>query len=378
MRILLLAPVDIGKFAGERRPPPPYDQCPIPFPQPQAFWWKAMRDLGHQVQVYGYAAERWPGLPLPLGLARLATRAIPGIRNWAVPAAMYLRHSPPVLAFNQDLLATIERTSPEVLLISGGIVALQAATVAQIRRLGVRTIMLRGIPFATHPARNEIEMAEYLDLAVVNDPHHELDWRLCGCMRTLCLPISACDPDFHRPLPLEDSSVRNHTANVCFVGSFEPRVYYGSNRLGLLEAVADLGLAIYSSTPAPLRDSPRLMACWRGQARQADMPAIISAAKVSLNVLARAMPGGGNYRTFEIAGCGGFQLCDKFQDAWFTNGREIARFTTPADLRAAVIKYLNQEDQRSAIASAARVRAVREHTFKHRFAILLDALEGLS
>jgi len=84
------------------------------------------------------------------------------------------------------------------------------------------------------------------------------------------------------------------------------------------------------------------------------------------------------YRTFEIAGCGGFQLCDKFQDAWFTDGREIARFTTPADLRAAVIRYLDQEDQRSAIASAARVRAVQEHTFKHRFAILLDALEGLS
>jgi spore maturation protein CgeB len=67
-------------------------------------------------------------------------------------------------------------------------------------------------------------------------------------------------------------------------------------------------------------------------------------------------------------------MCDRFQRQWFEEGREIAGFSSPDDLRKKVMAYLQCDRERAAIAAAARARAVREHTFKDRFESLFTIL----
>lgn len=370
MRVLMVVPIPPrgSKFSGNGQQPPNYEECPIPHPQPQAFWWRTLVDLGHDVLVVPFYASEWPGFPLPKNLARLAVRLCPPLERAAPATSMYFQNTLPVRAFNAHLIRLADSYKPDFFFVSGGVTALAPASVRRMRDSGTKCVIFRGASLCTHRCKNEMLAAEYFDLAVVNDPHQSIDWTVCGCPRTVALPISACEPTFHRPTETEK------TENISFIGSFEPRLEYGDARFLFLEEIADLGLHIYSPSENILSSHPRLLACWRGPCKQSQIPEVISRAKINVNILARSMPGGGNYRTFEIPACGGFQMCDRFDDSWFEPDREIVKFSSPSELRRLCLNYLEDDDQRSKIACAGQQKALASHTIRNRFERLFELL----
>ena len=59
-------------------------------------------------------------------------------------------------------------------------------------------------------------------------------------------------------------------------------------------------------------------------------------------------------------------------------GKEIACFETPEELREKIRYYLEHEDERLAIAAAGHERAQREHQAIHRLQRIIDDVRALS
>ena len=78
-------------------------------------------------------------------------------------------------------------------------------------------------------------------------------------------------------------------------------------------------------------------------------------------------------RTFEIPGCGGFQLSGWADDieSYFEPDREIVLFHTIDELIEESRRYLGDAHRRQAIAEAGHRRVVAEHTYERRFEAIL-------
>ncbi|MFN8564417.1 MAG: hypothetical protein U0703_23005 [Anaerolineae bacterium] len=65
------------------------------------------------------------------------------------------------------------------------------------------------------------------DLVLVNDYYHGIQLALSWALgRMECLPISACDPDFHHPYDLSDAERAAYTCDIAFVGTLVPDHLY--------------------------------------------------------------------------------------------------------------------------------------------------------
>ena len=64
------------------------------------------------------------------------------------------------------------------------------------------------------------------DLVLVNDYYHGIQWLELGAKRMECLPISGCDPDFHRPYDLTDEERATYACDIAFVGTLVPDHLY--------------------------------------------------------------------------------------------------------------------------------------------------------
>jgi len=167
-----------------------------------------------------------------------------------------------------------------------------------------------------------------------------------------------CDPEFLRPA--EDGP---RAVPLVFVGSRDPV------RERVVHALDDLGLATWgpgwSTGPVYGRDFVRVLAT----------------ATVGLNIHQQFGAGGetgrygtgANMRVFELAAVGTPQLSDAKADIarHLEPGREIVLYRSVAELRAHTRALLADEAARRALAAAARARALREHTWRHRLEELL-------
>jgi spore maturation protein CgeB len=81
-------------------------------------------------------------------------------------------------------------------------------------------------------------------------------------------------------------------------------------------------------------------------------------------------------RTFEIAGCAGFQLIDEVRADYarhFEVGKEIASFSDPADFKKKVEYYLAHDAEREQMAAAAQAKAYARHTYAARLETILKS-----
>ena len=83
-----------------------------------------------------------------------------------------------------------------------------------------------------------------------------------------------------------------------------------------------------------------------------------------------------NPRTFEIAGCGGFQIVDRrsLLPEVYEAGEEIAVFDDEDSCRKLVKHYRSHEGERREMASRALARTRREHTIDSRMEQWLSVL----
>lgn len=75
-------------------------------------------------------------------------------------------------------------------------------------------------------------------------------------------------------------------------------------------------------------------------------------------------------RLFEIAGCGGFVISESAEDLpnFFKPGMEIETFSGIEDLIRKITFYLQNDNDREAIAYSGWKRTVEEHSYENRFA----------
>lgn len=81
-------------------------------------------------------------------------------------------------------------------------------------------------------------------------------------------------------------------------------------------------------------------------------------------------------RTFEVPGCGGFELTERVAhlDRYFDLEREIAVYDDTAGLIEQARHWMERPDERAAVAQAGYRRVMAEHTYDHRFAEIFSVM----
>ena len=120
-----------------------------------------------------------------------------------------------------------------------------------------------------------------------------------------------------------------------------------------------------------------------GYVSSSDLVQIINESKINLNFLwtsfdeeVFAVKG----RTFELAGCCAFQLCNSFKGVYefFKDGIEVDTFRSKEELLEKVVYYLKNEEKREEIAKRAYETIKKNHTWKNRFNAIFSVLESNS
>ncbi|HLB41675.1 MAG TPA: glycosyltransferase [Gammaproteobacteria bacterium] len=113
------------------------------------------------------------------------------------------------------------------------------------------------------------------------------------------------------------------------------------------------------------------------------IPSILKQSKINLGftrIIGDNLDRKGTYqmrlRDFEVPLTGGFYLVEKapgYED-FFMPDKEIVTWGTPQDLNDKVFYYLKHEKEREDIAKEGQKRALKEHTWEHRFNMLFQEL----
>lgn len=341
----------------------------------QHFWEKALRKRGFTLDVF---FRNLPAMGVASRSTARHTQTItPGKIINAALNRIPPQINPDIQLRNARLLEKAETFKPDVLWMHGDNTVIYPQTLRAIRAMGVRLLYSCGtspIVF-THPI--DRAAARLYDLVLANDYYHGIQWLELGAKRMECLPLSACDPDFHRPYALTDTERAQYACDIAFVGTLVPDNLY-SRRVRALEALADFDLGIWSVHEVP----PSLKRHVRGRALGEEMEKIISAAKLCFNTHGDFVFYGGNLRLFEVAGAGVAQITDDLPGTrqWFPeiNGQPtILTYTGMDDLRAKVAHLLADDAARSAMAQRAREHAYAHHTYDHRAARVDELLAAL-
>lgn len=344
----------------------------IPQSQAEHFWAKALIRLGHTCDVFWRSASVWPWAGrrplrmtggLTLGRAvRAAAVAIPSL-------------NPDFLLRNRRLLHHARRFHPDVVVLVGGNEVILPETLAALKHTYGACLVYAcsdsPIVFS-HPI--ERSAARLYDLVIANDLYHAAEWRELGAPRTEVLPLSAVDPEFHRPSTLTDADQARLGCDVGFVGTLVPDRLY-SERIAALEALMEFDLAIWSvhEVPATLRPA------YRGPALGEQMIRAICGSKIVVNPHGNFMRYGGNMRLFEACGAGVLQITDDRPGVsrWFTVGKHLITYHDPTELRDLTAYYLSHGDERLRIAAAGQAHVYTHHTFDHRMLRLTQLVQTL-
>lgn len=196
-----------------------------------------------------------------------------------------------------------------------------------------------------------------------------------GCPHHACVQ-TACDPEVHRPVTLSGDERARFACDLAFAGAG----YFNRNQF--FAGLTDYDFAIWGTE----WNTRELMPFVRGN-NETFTPdqfvRIVAGAKINLNLHSSSTSTGVdpscdavNPRVFEIAACGGFQLCDPCQglDRHFEFERELPVYRDLRELRAKIDYFINRDDERTAIARQAREHALREHTYEHRAKQMLECI----
>jgi spore maturation protein CgeB len=305
----------------------------------------ALRQL--QIDVEYFSAR--PGIA---GLPVLAQKVLTKIAN------TWLRE--PERLIESRLLATVERFAPEMILVILGS-QVSPKTIDQIRARTSAPIVCWCQDQMTTLGRQYLLGAGY-DAVFVKDRYmQDLFARMSGSSRFHYL-AEACNPRVHRSLELTDADRSLYGCEVMIAGSL---YYYRQEILQALEAQFDL--KVWGQRPDWL--SYRLTSRHMGREVLGDEKVkAVTAARIALNSFHFAEVDGLNCRTFELAGCGAFQLCTArpVLAQHFVPGVEMETFDSLSELTAKIHHFLQHGEEAAAIARRGQLRAHADHTYERR------------
>ena len=221
--------------------------------------------------------------------------------------------------------------------------------------------------------------------------------KAAGSKNAEYLPLG-CVPSIHKKMEVEDK----YKSDICFIGVPFPR------RVEIFDSLADFlndfNVKIIGGGPnIGSSEDPWL---WKRKLKRLDVlerfvidevvqppeaAKYYNGAKINLNIHRAAIderfkagnvsgivPKSESGRTFEIAGCGAFQLIDQERPNFrlhFEEGKEIASFSDLDDFKKKVSYYLDHENERVSMANMAQKRAYLEHTYKNRLERILGSIK---
>ncbi|HTY12899.1 MAG TPA: glycosyltransferase [Candidatus Omnitrophota bacterium] len=222
--------------------------------------------------------------------------------------------------------------------------------------------------------------------------------RAAGSSGAEFLPL-ACVPEIHKKMEVDEK----YRSDICLIGVPFPR------RVEIVDSLADFlkqfNVKIIGGGPNIGSSSEPWM--WKRKLKRLDVldkfvidevvhpdeaVKYYNGAKINLNIhraavderfeaggnSARILPRSESGRTFEVAGCGAFQLIDQERPDFrlhFEEAKEIVSFSDLEDFKKKVEYYLSHGQERSAIADAAQKRAYKEHTYKERLGTILKSFK---
>jgi spore maturation protein CgeB len=107
-----------------------------------------------------------------------------------------------------------------------------------------------------------------------------------------------------------------------------------------------------------------------------ELPQVYGATDINFNATSLQMKAAVNQRVFDAPAAGGFLLTD-FREQLaelFKVGDEVACFTEPGEIPELVRFYLRHPEVRKKVTAKARDRVLKEHTYRHRVAAMLDTM----
>jgi spore maturation protein CgeB len=210
---------------------------------------------------------------------------------------------------------------------------------------------------------------------IQRDEFHD-DLKKIGCRNPHYL-ATAADLMVHSPQKLTPEELQTFSSDVSHVGAG----YY--NRRHLFTGLLDYNFKIWGSDweKAGILDQ----AIQRQGARISieETCKIFSATTININLHSSQYHEGVNPfgdfinpRTFELGGCGAFQLVDqrKYLAENFEIGSEIETFGDLQELRDKIDYFLAHGEERQMIAIAAHQRILAEHTYDHRLSEMMGVI----
>lgn len=194
-----------------------------------------------------------------------------------------------------------------------------------------------------------------------------------GCLNHAFVQ-TACDPEIHRPVVLSEEERNQYTCDISFAGAGYP------NRKHFFSGLTDYDFKIWGIN----WDVPELQNCVQKPQTWFDsdeFAKIVAGSKINLNLHSSTTCDGIdpeadaiNPRVFEIAACGGFQLCDpcKGIENLFDSSTELPIYHNLRELREYIDYFLAHPQERTVFAERARNRVLKEHTYVHRAQQMLD------
>jgi hypothetical protein len=117
---------------------------------------------------------------------------------------------------------------------------------------------------------------------------------------------------------------------------------------------------------------------WVTQIEVSEYTPLYQRARIGINLHNRGKYTVGNYRMFDLAGNGAFQLSDgdEYLNEFFRVGEEIVGYSDEDDLVRKIEYYLDHDDERQKIAVNAFGRVLRDHRIGHRLKQAGRLIEG--
>jgi hypothetical protein len=270
--------------------------------------------------------------------------------------------------FNRRLRSVARRIRPDLVVVSGSNWYVLPETIRWLqRRLGSRVVLNEHHLQVFRPY--QAESMRLYDHVFVQDGGLAAVLKAASPARAVSVLGPACDPVEHRQIELTPAERDALGADVGCVG------YAYGNRLALFEQLTDYRLRLWGMG---WDASPALRACFQpGSVSGLKKTKIYNALKINVNLQSVTYQiDGVTCRPFEVAACGGFCLSQTRKDLnlFFRVGEEMIVFDSPGDLKEKIAYYLEHEEERREIASRARARVLRDHTYEHRVRELLTAI----
>jgi spore maturation protein CgeB len=323
---------------------------------PDSFEWHLIDSLGH----IGCTVQLFHNRKNIAGLAGSAEKALQKATDLVIRE--------PERRIEARLLRTISEFSPELILVALGN-QLSPKTMALIRRRSNARLVCWCQDQMTTLGRQFLLGSGY-DAVFVKDRYMlDLFSRMIRSTPFYYLP-EACNPRMHRPIDVSERDRELYGCDVMIAGT----LYYYRQEilLQLIQQLKGLDLKVWGSKPDWLLD--RLPGRYMGRHVHGDDKVRAAlCARICLNTLHYGEVDALNCRTFELAGCGGFQMVTRVSvlAEHFEPEIEVATFASADELIEKTVYYLDNPSAAAGIAVRGRLRAHRDHTYEQRLRELL-------